>query len=136
MTPSLGHEFNSWNGRKVTGQNFITEIRTTNRIILWPFGRLEVSDAGITLRAWPSVWLQPRWASWESIHSVTATRMWNVIAIGFKASDTSLAETTVYVSINYRRVIAELQGCGYTVDLQLDSMWKKARMSIKQRLFR
>jgi hypothetical protein len=54
----------------------------------------------------------------------------------FKASDTSLAETTVNVSINYRRVIAELQGCGYTVDLQLDSMWKKARMSIKQRLFR
>src|ERR1035438_5845446 len=70
MTPSLGHEFNSWNGRKVTGQNFITEIRTTNRIILWPFGRLEVSDAGITLRAWPSVWLQPRGASWGHHHAL------------------------------------------------------------------
>jgi hypothetical protein len=133
---ALGFEMDSQNEGDVAGREFIAEIRTRNRIIPWPFGRLEVSDAGITLRAWPAAWFQPREASRDSIYSVSATRMWNIIAIGFKTSDASLADVTVHVTTNYRRVIAELKRCGYPVDVQLDSIWKRVMRGIRDRFFR
>jgi hypothetical protein len=120
----------------MSGRTFTAEIWTPNRIIRWPFGRLDVSSTEIVVRAWPGTRFQPRVVARDNIDYVMAERMWNVIVITFKSSGESLADVKVIPSMGHRRVMAELKDCGYTVDMQLDSIWKKARMSIKKRLFR
>jgi hypothetical protein len=120
----------------MSSRTFAVEIWTPNRIVQWPFGRLDVSSTEIVVRAWPGIWFQPRAVARDNIDYVMAERMWNVIVFRFRSSDESLADVKVIPSMSSRRVIAELEDCGYTVDLQLDSIWKKARMNIKKRLFR
>ncbi len=117
-------------------RTFVAEIWTPHRIIQWPFGRLDVSSNEIVVRAWRGTRFQPRVVARDNIDLVMAERMWNVIVFRFKSSDESLADVKVILSMNYRRAIAELKDCGYAVDMQLDSIWKKARMSIKKRLSR
>jgi len=83
-----------------------------------PFGRIDISDDGVTIRSWLPAWIAPHSAPKASITEVTVYG-WPAVYLKFIDNHGQLADMAVN-PIGSRRVIRHLRARGYpVVDLRL-----------------
>ncbi len=104
--------------RQTPAKSFAATVRVRRRIAGAPFGRLDISDEGVTIRSWFPAWIGSLSAPKATITEVTVYG-WPAIYIKFIDNHGTLADMAVN-PVGSRRVIRELRARGYpVVDVRL-----------------
>ena len=97
-------------------KTFRVDIFVGHRVVSWPFGRLEVSEKALTVRARPAWMLAPRTAQRSCVRQVLIRRRHFVDVITIDDSDGIFAKLNVNARIRgFSELENQLKGCGYSV---------------------
>ena len=97
-------------------KTFRVDIFIGHRIVSWPFGRLDVSEQELTVRARPAWMLGPRTAQRDRVTSVQIRRRHFVNAITINDRDRTFANVQVSARAGgFCKLEDQLKSCEYPI---------------------
>jgi hypothetical protein len=97
-------------------KTFRVEIFVGHRVVSLPFGRFDVSEDGLTVRARPAWMLKSRTAPRDTIRRVTVKHRWQAKVITIDDTDGVFDKMNLNALVmGYGKLQAQLERCGYAV---------------------
>jgi hypothetical protein len=97
-------------------KSFRVEIFAGRRVVSLFFGRLDISEDALTVRASPAWMLRPRTARRDAIRRVLVKHRWQVKVITIDDAAGVFNRINVNATVmGYRKLRAQLELCGYVV---------------------
>lgn len=97
-------------------KTFSVQIFVGHRVVSWPFGKFDISDEAITVRARPAWMLKPRTASRDTVRCVLVRHHWAQKVITVDDANGVFTKINVNSRLTgFGKLQAQLEHCGYVI---------------------